>query len=325
MFFVWNVGGLNSQRRQSMTKEWINIHKPLFGDFLETHIQPSNSRRILSSIPPGWKFYGNFDQHMTARLVVVWDPRLIVTIYKASPQLITCGIFLQAEDVSFKVSFVYGFNQVEERRPLWEELACLNANTPVSRLPWAVVEDFNQILRISQHSEYLNRDVDVTGLDDFNLALQEADLFEAQEKGLVYTWWNNCEENPISKKIDHALINHSWATTFSEAYVEFFEPLQSDHSPCLFVVPSLKRNTCKPFKFFHHVIDHPRYSDSVRQAWEEVRVQGTTQFRLVRSLKTKLITVESQKGSKNKLDYSGPAEIATYRSDSQTRNAGAPR
>lgn len=71
MFFVWNIRGLNSSRRQTSVKAWINIHRPLFGAFTETHINPVNIRRIKSAIPNGWKFFGNFDYHETARIVVV--------------------------------------------------------------------------------------------------------------------------------------------------------------------------------------------------------------------------------------------------------------
>ncbi|KAG7588702.1 Reverse transcriptase domain [Arabidopsis suecica] len=175
----------------SMTKGWINIRKPLFGAFLETHIREVNSRRIANAIPLGWKFFGNFDHHSSARIVVVWDPRVSVVVYQASSQMVTCGIFITAENVNLTVSFVYGFNQVDQRCPLWEELVYLNANTPVSCHPWAVLGDFNQILRVSHHSDHQTCDVDTTGMDDMNLALQDAELFEAQAKGLVFSWWNN--------------------------------------------------------------------------------------------------------------------------------------
>ena len=45
-FFAWNIRGLNSERRHNMTKDWINIHRPLFGAFLETHIMENNKERI---------------------------------------------------------------------------------------------------------------------------------------------------------------------------------------------------------------------------------------------------------------------------------------
>ena len=50
MFFAWNVRGLNNDRRHTMTKDWINIHKPLFGAFLETHILEINKDRIVHAI-----------------------------------------------------------------------------------------------------------------------------------------------------------------------------------------------------------------------------------------------------------------------------------
>ncbi|CAH2060585.1 unnamed protein product, partial [Thlaspi arvense] len=117
-------------------------------------------------------------------------------------------------------------------RSLWEKLGRINATTPVSRFPWAVVGDFNQILRSNQHSNHLARDVDVSGIEEFNLAIQEAEIFEAQRKDLAYTWWNNQEINPISTKIDHAFINQHLAQKFLNSFSDFLAPDQSDHASC---------------------------------------------------------------------------------------------
>ncbi|KAF3515625.1 hypothetical protein DY000_02061793 [Brassica cretica] len=72
-------------------------------------------------------------------------------------------------------------------------------------------------------------------MDEANLAIQEADLFVAHSKGLLFTWWNNQDDNPISKKIDHVLIIEQWALQFPDSFSEFLEPLQSDHPPVSFV------------------------------------------------------------------------------------------
>ncbi|KAG2255716.1 hypothetical protein Bca52824_075010 [Brassica carinata] len=264
-----------------MVKDWIANHRPLFGAFLETHIQPSNTRRILTAIPRGWKFFANWDQHRTARIVVVWSPNVIPTIYKSTAQAVTCGFYIPLENISVTVTFVYGFNAVEQRRALWEELESMNASTPVSDHPWAIIGDFNQIIRSSQHSNSLDLDVDISGMDDMVLAMQEAEIFEAQHKGLPFTWWNNQDANPISKKIDHALINQAWAQSFSEAYAEFLEPLQSDHAPCLFHVPSMQRRAPKPFKFFNHIMDHPDYKETVRTAWNPSIILLKKDLRLI--------------------------------------------
>ncbi|KAG2314218.1 hypothetical protein Bca52824_017340 [Brassica carinata] len=150
------------------------------------------------------------------------------------------------------------FNEVESRCTIWQELESLNANTPVSSHPWEVIGDFNQIIRTT---------------------------IEAQAKGLTFSWWNNQDANPISKKIDHALINQSWAQHFSEGYTELLEPDQYVHAPILFHLPFVRRRAPKPFKFFNHSIDHPLFVETLRSAWQPETIVGTYQFKMVRSLK----------------------------------------
>lgn len=110
-------------------------------------------------------------------------------------------------------------------------------------------------------------------------------MFESQTKGLPFTWYNNNDAAPISKRIDHLFVNQQWAQTFQDAYGEFLEPQQSDHAGCLVTMPSIRRRVVKPFKFFHHIIDHPDYLDSVREAWNCDNIQGSLQFKLFRSQK----------------------------------------
>ncbi|KAF8113601.1 hypothetical protein N665_0047s0010 [Sinapis alba] len=168
-----------------------------------------------------------------------------------------------AENINFTVTFVYGFNEVEARQSIWDELAFINRTTAASLSPWSVAGDFNQIMRTSNHSDYPASVIDISGMEDMNMALQDAELLEAQSKGSPFTWWNNQVDNPISKKIDHTLINQAWAST----------------------IPSLRRQSCKPFKFFHHVIDHPDYVATISEAWKPDQISGSDQFKLLRSLK----------------------------------------
>ncbi|KAH0943097.1 LOW QUALITY PROTEIN: hypothetical protein HID58_002734, partial [Brassica napus] len=217
--------------------------------------------------------------------VLFLDPRVILVIYEATAQSVTCGVSVLSENISLTVTFVYGFNQVEDRRCLWHNLVNLQTTSPVSYSPWSVVGDFNQMLRISHHSNHLTSRVDETGMEDANIGLQDAQLFEAQAKGLPFTWRNSQDNNPISTRIDHAFINQAWLTSFPDSYADFLDPSQSDHAPCLFRMPSIRRQVVKSFKFFHHVIDPPEYADTVRQAWNYAQITGTDQFKLVRSLK----------------------------------------
>lgn len=206
-------------------------------------------------------------------------------IYNATSQSVTCGVTILSENISLTFTFVYGFNLVEERRCLWDSLVRMQEGSPVAAHPWSVLGDFNQMLRTSHHSNHISTFVDVAGMDDANLSLQDAQLFEAQVKGLPYTWRNMQDDNPISTKIDHAFINQAWSSSFPDSYAEFLDPSQSDHAPCLFRMPSISRRIVKPFKFFHHVIDHPEYAGTVSESWNCGEIVGTNQFKLVRSLK----------------------------------------
>ena len=181
-----------------MTKDWINIHRPLFGAFLETPILESNKERILRTVPRGWNYYGNFEENDYGRIVIVWDPRVTLDVYTATAQSVTCGVTILSENITLTVTFVYGFNLVEERTSLWVSLAELQASTPVSDHPWCVLGDFNQMLRSSHHSNHLSARTDDSGMDEANLGLQDAQLFEAQAKGLSFTWRNCQDDNPIS-------------------------------------------------------------------------------------------------------------------------------
>ncbi|KAH0896413.1 hypothetical protein HID58_045981, partial [Brassica napus] len=255
----------------------------------EDHENPfclvKNRKSGRKAIPRGWNYFGNYGDNDSGRIVVVWDPRVTLVVYKASAQSVTCGINILSENVSFTVTFVYGFNLVEERGSLWVHLADLQATTPVSVHPWCVLGDFNQMLRSSHHSNHLVAHTDDSGMDEANIGLQDAQLFEAQSKGLPFTWRNCQDNNPISTKIDHAFINQPWSSSFPDSFADFLDPSQSDHAPCFFRMPAMRRQIIKPFKFFHHVIDHPEYAETVTEAWNCGQITGTDQYKLVRSMK----------------------------------------
>lgn len=183
---------------------------------------------------------------------------------------------------------------------MWNNLVDLQTSSPVSSYPWSVLGDFNQMLHTSHHSNHLTSRVDVSGMDEANICLQDAQLLEAQAKSLPYTWRNSQDDSPISTRIDHAFINQAWSTAFPDSYADFLDPSQSDHAPCLFRMPSIRRQIIKTF----HVIDHPEYAWTVREAWNCSQFTGTDQFKLVRSLKS----LKRPLRKLNKRHYSGVSQ-----------------
>ena len=66
-------------------------------------------------------------------------------------------------------------------------------------------------------------------------------------------------------------------------------------------MPSLRRRVVKPFKFFDHIVDHPKYLDTIKEAWNCVTIRGTYQFKLQRSLKL----LKGSLRNLNKIHFSG--------------------
>ncbi|KAF2617129.1 hypothetical protein F2Q68_00041238 [Brassica cretica] len=165
-----------------------------------------------------------------------------------------------AENVNLTITFVYGLNVIGDRQALWNDLAHTHSTPAMLHSPWAVLGDFNQIMWLANHSGYPHRVVDDIGMEDLNLTLQDVELFEAPAKGV-------------------------WASRFPDAYADFVEPRQSDHATCIFKIPSLRRYSRKPFKFYHHIINHPEYPTVVAEGWNPGSIMGSNQFKLVRSMK----------------------------------------
>lgn len=135
-------------------------------------------------------------------------------------------------------------------------------------------------------------------------AMQDSELFECQAKGLPFTWWNNCDSNPVSKRIDLALITHSWAVSFPDSYADFLQPDQSDHVHSLFRFLLSVDICANPLNFFHHLTDHPNYSCVVSNAWSNAEAKGSEQFKLVRRKKL----LKSDLRYLNKTHFSGITE-----------------
>ncbi|WZZ87370.1 hypothetical protein YC2023_115949 [Brassica napus] len=152
----------------------------------------------------------------------------------------------------------------------------MHLSSPVATHPWSVLGDFNQMLRSSHHSNHLYLRIDDAGMDDANLSLQDAQLFEAQAKKVFLSLGGICRMIiPSPQRL----------IMLSLTKLEFLDPSQSDHAPCFLRMPSIRRRVVKPFKFFHHVIDHPEYAETVTESWNCSEIMGTNQFKLVRSLK----------------------------------------
>lgn len=98
--------------------------------------------------------------------------------------------------------------------------------------PWMLCGYFNQIIHLGEYSNH--------GVSYFNTHMLELrdcfmqpDLFALRYSGPPFTWLNKKPSNPIAKKLDRAMVNNHWLSSFPDSAASFLSPEFSDHAPCL--------------------------------------------------------------------------------------------
>lgn len=123
-------------------------------------------------------------------------------------------------------------------------------------------------------------------MNDMQLWMEEMDLHALREQDHEFSWSNKEEgENRILSKIDHAIGNIPWMSTFSSNPAQYDNAHSSDHCPLLVKVATQNgANTQKPFRFMNYLVHHPDFLRKVETAWE-MEVTGTGLERIWRKLK----------------------------------------
>lgn len=121
---------------------------------------------------------------------------------------------------------------------------------------WIVVGDFNNVLKNGDRIG--GTDVHLAEYIDMELMMRNTNLFEHDTIGPIFTWSNRQTSNPICSRIDKALVNTDWISTFPNSEIEVLNPHISDHSP-LRINMDCKQPTRRikhQFKFLNCVVDH---------------------------------------------------------------------
>lgn len=116
--FFWNIRGFNKCSKHMVVKDWVQKCGFQFGYLIETRVKEKKAKEIINEVFPGWSSIINYDHHLLGRVWVVWSPKLRVTPYFQSAQMITCAILREGMEEEILCSFVYGYNLEEERKEL---------------------------------------------------------------------------------------------------------------------------------------------------------------------------------------------------------------
>ncbi|XP_062088346.1 uncharacterized protein LOC133794920 [Humulus lupulus] len=179
----------------------------------------------------------------------------------------------------FSITIVYGFNEDNKRKQLWEDLKEVSAQV---QGPWLLVGDFNDILF---SKERVGRRSTKAPTQEFRDCVDYCQLEDLKFSGAFFTWNNKQQpEFRVCSKIDRALVNSAWAESFPFSEAVFLSEGIFDHSP---ILVSLHQDVVcgkKHFRYFSMWKGAGNFDEKVAQSWNE-GVVGTEMFKLTTKLK----------------------------------------
>lgn len=151
-----------------------------------------------------------------------------------------------------------------------------------SKQSWCLMGDFNAIKSLYE----TDRDDDTwdSGMEDFKDCLDSIGADDIRGFGPLYTWWNCQLRRPIHRKLDRAIGNAAWFSSFSLAQATYGPRGLSDHSPVMLNLGNQAAHSRKPFQFFNHMLKIEGFWDCVSSSWSQIS-QGNPFFVFSNKLK----------------------------------------
>lgn len=239
---------------------------------METKVREEKFLGVFNATFPGWNYVHNYSHHRFGRIWVCWSDEVDVIPVLVSSQMTMCWVRINVTEDIFLASFVYASNCVVERRELWRDMDMISKSVASGINPWIIQGDFNVTLSAMEHSRFLDTAEESAGIREFQEIVRLCDLVYLAHSEPQYTWTNNQDVNPISKKLDRVMGNNCWLSQFQQSHVAFEKGGVSDHSRMVTSLRTTTQGNTKPFKFFTHVASHPEFLAVVSQVWNSTPV-----------------------------------------------------
>ncbi|XP_074318450.1 uncharacterized protein LOC141655262 [Silene latifolia] len=162
------------------------------------------------------------------------------------------------EERSYWYTCVYGFNDQNMRRELWDNLKSYSDNCNDA---WAIGGDFNNVLSFQKR------------------------IGDIKAIGSYFTW-NNKQGVGTRRysRLDRLLVNEEWLRIFPEAFANFLPEGIFDHCPCVVQFGVATQRKKSPFKYYNMWSLFPGFTQLVWDHREE-QVDCTLMYQLVSKLK----------------------------------------
>nr|XP_016449430.1 PREDICTED: uncharacterized protein LOC107774419 [Nicotiana tabacum] len=128
--------GINKWYKRKELKNYLKTKNIKFAGMIETRVKEQKAKGVSHHIAPGWEILYNYNVAVNGRIWVIWDTSYYsVKLIKAEAHVIHCVVKDIRKDHEYAVSIVYGFNAVEKRKQLWENLIEIDQMTSI---PWVI-------------------------------------------------------------------------------------------------------------------------------------------------------------------------------------------
>ncbi|XP_062080392.1 uncharacterized protein LOC133785152 [Humulus lupulus] len=258
----WNVRGLNNKDKQDSVLEFCNVNKIGVGGVLETKLKGNKVQELMDKKFANWDFFNS--PTVEGRLLIIWRKGFVrVIVIAESSQHVHCVVKMAGQANAFCLTFVYGFNTIEDRKTLWKNLVQLKF--PIS--PWLILGDFNSIFNVDDRNG--GNPITQNEMVDSNQWLAQTNVVALKSYGSIFTWTNNqVGTNRIYSKIDHVFVNEEWHDFFPNTAARFSWEVISDHCSCVVSATSTEAIRIKPFRYYNFWADHHDFKTIVEQNWK---------------------------------------------------------
>ncbi|XP_070032704.1 uncharacterized protein [Nicotiana tomentosiformis] len=185
-------------------------------------------------------------------------------VLKKAAQIIHCSVVSRNQQIECEMTIVYGYNKVEQRRDLWQQL---NSLSQTITKPWIIWGNFNSLL--SPHDRLKGATVTSYEIKDCTECIQQLMLNELIWKGDYYTWTNKQQGGDIIwSRIDRAFGNAEWMVKYGHLLNEYKLPHISDHCPMMITTNVREPRIITTFKFFNVWATHENFLHLMENNWK---------------------------------------------------------
>ncbi|XP_022042210.1 uncharacterized protein LOC110944873 [Helianthus annuus] len=251
--------------------------------FMDQKLEGNNFKGASTPNDGAWNWMSNASCcNRGTRIMIGWDANLVdVMVLHQTDQVVHLQITFKLDRKSFFCSFVYAENHYNTRRELWNDLC--KHNLFVGHKPWVMLGDFNSILFLGDSLS--GSSTSNIGTREFRECVNNIEMVDVNSSGLHYTWTNKQKKGKaIFRKIDRVMGNSKFIDVFPDAAACFLPYRISDHTPYTLVLPNIKKDKAKPFKFVNLLAEKKEFLDEVKRVWD-TEVNGHAMFQVVKKLK----------------------------------------